>query len=359
MAKVLMKGNEAMALAAVAAGCDGFFGYPITPQNELIETMSKQMPANQRVFVQAESEVAAINMVYGGAGSGGLVMTSSSSVGIALKQEGISYFAAAELPCVLVSVSRGGPGLGGIQPGQADYHQSVKGGGNGHYRIIVLAPNSVQEASDMVRESFVLAQKYRNPVMVLADGVIGQMMEPVEINQEPVERLENETWAANGNHQHRNQRNVINSLHMNPDDLEAHNQHLMKKYQKISDEITEIELYHMQGATQAFIAYGTSSRIAIAAIDQLNQMGKKVGLIRLKTLWPFPYKEILEATQTLDSVLVAELSMGQLVQDINGLFNHRTKVGFYGRAGGNLFTPEELVEAMMALATEAEHDYYI
>lgn len=359
MAKVLMKGNEAMALAAIAAGCDGFFGYPITPQNELIETMSKEMPANQRVFVQAESEVAAINMIYGGAGSGGLIMTSSSSVGIALKQEGISYCAAAELPCVLVSVSRGGPGLGGIQPGQADYHQSVKGGGNGDYRIIVLAPNSVQEASDMVRESFVLAQKYRNPVMVLADGVIGQMMEPVEINQRPVERFENDLWAANGNHQRRSQRNIINSLHMNPDDLEAHNQHLMKKYQKISDEITEIELYNMQGASQAFIAYGTSSRIAIAAIDQLNQIGKKVGLIRLKTLWPFPYKEILEATKTLNSVLVAELSMGQLVQDIKGLLNNRTKVGFYGRAGGNLFTPEELVEAMMALETEAEHDYYI
>ena len=359
MAKVLMKGNEAMALSAIAAGCDGFFGYPITPQNELIETMSKEMPTNNRIFIQAESEVSAINMVYGAAGAGGLVMTSSSSVGIALKQEGISYCAAADLPCVIVAVSRSGPGLGGIQPGQADYHQSVKGGGNGDYRVIVLAPNSVQEASDMVRESFVLAQKYRNPVMVLADGVIGQMMEPVEINQTPVDRLDNDHWAANGNHKLRGTRNVVNSLYMNPNDLEAHNIHLMKKYQTISDEITEVELYNMEGANQAFIAYGTSSRIAIAAIDKLNEMGKKVGLIRLKTLWPFPYKEILEATKSIDSVLVAELSMGQLVQDVKGLLNNRTKVGFYGRAGGNLFTDKELVEAMLSLETEIEHDYYI
>ena len=359
MTKVLMKGNEAMALSAIAAGCDAFFGYPITPQNELIETMSKEMIVQDRVFIQAESEVAAINMVYGGAGSGGLVMTSSSSVGIALKQEGISYCAGAELPCVIVAVSRSGPGLGGIQPGQADYHQSVKGGGNGDYRVIVLAPNSVQEASDMVRRSFELAQKYRNPVMVLADGVIGQMMEPVEINQIPIERLDNDAWAANGNHQARSRRNIINSLYMNPDELEKHNNHLMDKYRRISEEITEVELYNMEGATPAFIAYGTSSRIAVTAIDRLKEMGKQVGLIRLKTLWPFPYKEILEATQSLESVLVSELSMGQLVQDVKGLLNHRTKVGFYGRAGGNIFSPEELVNAMVALETENEHDYYI
>src|SRR5690554_3000330 len=356
--KVLMKGNEAIALAAIAAGCDAFFGYPITPQNELIETMAKHMPLNKRVFVQAESEVAAINMVYGGAGAGGLVMTSSSSVGIALKQEGISYCAGAELPCVIVAISRSGPGLGGILPGQADYHQAVKGGGNGDYRVIVLAPNSVQEATDMVQQAFELAQRYRNPVMVMADGVIGQMMEPVEINQTPVKRYPID-WAANGDHDKRNQRNVVNSLYLNPNELEDHNRKLYEKYTRISNEIADVELVNMENASMAIIAYGTSSRIALAAIEIMKEKGISVGLIRLKTLWPFPYKQILEATKHVNSVLVAELSMGQLVQDVKGLLNNNVKVGFYGRAGGNIFTPEEIVEALDRLEKEPEHDYYI
>ncbi len=358
MKKQLMKGNEAIALAAIAAGCDGFFGYPITPQNELIETMAKHMPLNDRVFVQAESEVAAINMVYGAAGAGGLVMTSSSSVGIALKQEGISYCAAAELGCVIVAISRCGPGLGGILPGQADYDQSVKGGGNGDYRVIVLAPNSVVEATQMVRQAFELAQRYRNPVMVLADGVIGQMMEPVAIDPTPVQRYPLD-WAANGHHQKRNKRNIINSLYLNPDELEAHNRHLFEKYQQISDEVAELELVNMDQADYAIVAYGTPSRIALAAIDLLKAQGIRVGLIRLKTLWPFPHHQLLEAARPLKGVLVAELSMGQLVKDVKLVLNNLVKVGYYGRAGGNIFTPEELVEAIIKLEKEPEHDYFI
>ena len=358
MKKVLMKGNEAIALAAIAAGCDGFFGYPITPQNELIETMAKHMPLNNRVFVQAESEVAAINMVYGAAGAGGLVMTSSSSVGIALKQEGISYCAGAEVGCVIVAISRCGPGLGGILPAQGDYHQSVKGGGNGDYRVIVLAPNSVSEATTMVRQAFELAQRYRNPVMVLADGVIGQMMEPVAIDPTPVKRYPLD-WAANGDHQKRQKRNVINSLYLNPDELEAHNNHLFEKYKAISKEIAEVELVSMEDAQYAIIAYGTPSRVALAAIDRLRNQGVKVGLIRLKTLWPFPHKQILEASRHLKGVLVIELSMGQLVQDVKTVLNNIVPVGFYGRAGGNIFTPQEIVDAMLKLDEEPEHDYYI
>jgi 2-oxoglutarate ferredoxin oxidoreductase subunit alpha len=358
MSKVLMKGNEAIAQAAINAGCEAFFGYPITPQNELIEYMAKHMPKQNRVFVQAESEVAAINMVYGAAGAGGLVMTSSSSVGIALKQEGISYCAGAELGCVIVAISRSGPGLGGILPGQADYHQSVKGGGNGDYRVIVLAPNGVQEAADMVQKAFVLAQKYRNPVMVLADGVIGQMMEPVHINEQSVERLPTE-WAATGDHQQREHRNIINSLYLNPDELEAHNRRLMEKYKFIAQHETDVELINCENADLGIIAYGTSSRIALAAMDLAKQQGLNIGLIRLKTLWPFPYQEILNATKNMKFVLVAELSMGQLVQDVKGLLNNRVKVGFYGRAGGNIYKPEELVDAIMQLEKEPEHDYYI
>lgn len=358
MKKELRKGNEAIALAAIYAGCDGFFGYPITPQNELIEAMAKNMPLHHRVFVQAESEVAAINMVYGAAGAGGLVMTSSSSVGIALKQEGISYCAGAELGCVIVAISRSGPGLGGILPGQADYHQSVKGGGNGDYRVIVLAPNSVQEAVDMVRRAFELSQKYRNPVMVLADGVIGQMMEPVTINETPIIKID-KPWAATGDHQERNHRNVINSLYLNPVELEAHNQKLMNKYQEIADKETEVELIDVEDAQFGIIAYGTPSRIALATLDLAKAKGVKVGLIRLKTLWPFPYREILDATKNMEAVLVAELSMGQLVQDVKSVLNNKVKVGFYGRAGGMIFTPEELLEAIIQLKKEPEHDYYI
>ncbi len=353
-----MKGNEAIAQAAIHAGCEAFFGYPITPQNELIEHMAKHMPRHGRVFVQAESEVAAINMVYGAAGAGGLVMTSSSSPGIALKQEGISYCAGAELGCVIVAISRSGPGLGGILPGQADYHQAVKGGGNGDYRVIVLAPNSVQEAADMVQQAFVLAQKYRNPVMVLADGVIGQMMEPVEISKTPIEILPKE-WAANGNHQQRQHRNIINSLYLNPNELEAHNRKLMEKYKTIAANETQVELINVDHAEIGIIAYGTSSRISLAAIDIAKSQGLDVGLIRLKTLWPFPYKEILEATKHMKFVLVAELSMGQLVQDVKGVLNNIVKVGYYGRAGGNIFQPEELMEAIQTQMKEPEHDYYI
>lgn len=358
MTKILMKGNEAIAQAAIDAGCEAFFGYPITPQNELIEYMAKHMPANNRVFVQAESEVAAINMVYGAAGTGALVMTSSSSVGIALKQEGISYIAGSELGCVIVSISRSGPGLGGILPAQSDYRQSTKGGGNGDYRVIVLAPNGVQEAADMMKLAFELAQKYRNPVMVLADGVIGQMMEPVTIKKEPVKKAD-QSWAANGEHKARGKRNVVNSLYLNPVELEQHNLKLKAKYFEIIKNETRVELIKMEDAEVAIVAYGTSARIALSAIEMLRAQGVKAGLVRLITLWPFPEKELKEATKNCDFVLVAELSMGQLIHDVKYVLNNVVKVGFVGRAGGMIFEPSEIVEACIKQKDGEIDEYYL
>ncbi len=345
MKKVLMKGNEAIAQSAIAAGCEAFFGYPITPQNELIEYMSKYLAKNEGVFVQAESEIAAINMVYGAAGAGARVMTSSSSPGIALKQEGISYCAGAELPCLIVSISRGGPGLGGILPAQGDYNQATRGGGNGDYKVIVLAPNGVQEATEMVRKGFELAEKYRNPVMVMADGVIGQMMEPVMIDETPLPKIE-KSWAATGQSRTRGSRNVINSLYLKPSQLEQHNFDLRDKYDVIEENEVMVEMFNMEDAEIAIVAYGTPSRIVKSAIEQLREEGVKVGLIRPKTLYPFPHKEIHEAAKNLKFLLSAELSMGQMVVDVKLAVNGLAPVHFYGRAGGMIFEPKEIIDAV-------------
>lgn len=341
MAKQLMKGNEAIAKAAILAGCRAYFGYPITPQNELCEYMAKYMASNGGVFVQAESEVAAINMVYGAAASGAMAMTSSSSPGIALKQEGISYCAGAELPALIVSVSRGGPGLGGILPSQGDYNQATRGGGNGDYHVPVFAPASISEAAALVRKGFIVAAKYRNPVMILADGIIGQMMEPVDLNPDPIP-IEVQPWAADGNSGLR-PRNIVNSLHLDVDDLERHNIHLQAKYKAIEEHETMFESYRTDDAEYLFIAYGTPSRIVKSAIEDLRAEGILVGLLRPISLWPFPYKAIYELSQRMKFVFVAELSSGQMLMDVKLAIGLSKPVHFYGRMGGSIFEPAELV----------------
>lgn len=344
MSRVLMKGNEAIAQSAIAAGCRAFFGYPITPQNELTEYMAKYLPQHGGVFVQAESEVAAINMVYGAAGAGACVMTSSSSPGIALKQEGISYCAGAELPAVIVSISRGGPGLGGILPSQGDYNQATRGGGNGDYKVLVLAPNGVQEASNLMRDAFILAHQYRNPVMLMADGVIGQMMEPVEINTQPMPSFDH-SWAANGQLE-RGHRNIVNSLFLDPRDLEQHNRDLRAKYDLIEANEVRYECYLCEDADVLIVAYGSPSRIVKTAINSLREQGIKAGLFRPITLYPFPYQQLHEASIGKKFVMSAELSMGQMVVDVRLAINGMLPVHFYGRAGGIIFEPSEIVNAV-------------
>ena len=347
MSKVLMKGNEAIARAAVLAGLDAFFGYPITPQNEVPEYLSKFLHEEGRVFVQAESEVAAINMVYGAAGAGKRVMTSSSSVGIALKQEGISYLAGSELPCVIVSVMRAGPGLGGISPSQADYFQATRGGGNGDYRIVVLAPESIQETVDLMKEAFDIADQYRNPVMVLADGLIGQMMESVDLHK-PVKKrhIEPKTYATTGMDNHEG-RNVINSLGLDPVWLENHNRSLQKKYDEIVKNETKFEMINMEHAEYVIVAYGTTARIARSALEMLHDKGIHVGMIRPISLWPFPKKAFDLIPKTAKGILVAEMSMGQMIDDVMIANKGRLPIAFFGRAGGIVPEPEEIVDAIM------------
>lgn len=342
MAKVLMKGNEAMAKAAIEAGCKCFFGYPITPQNELPEYMSKALPAIGGAFVQAESEVSAINMVYGAAGAGVRCMTSSSSPGIALKQEGITYIAGAELPTVIVNMMRGGPGLGGIQPAQSDYNMCVKGGGNGDYRTIVLAPASVQEAVDMTMDAFDLADHYRNPVMIVADGIIGQMMEPVSFDNKTVRSVDAKTWASTGTEGKR-EPNIINSLYLAAEDLEVHNIELFKKYAVVEEREQKVEEYRMEDADFIFVAYGTTSRICRNVVDQLRDEGYKVGMFRPLTLWPFP-KKALDAIPAGKTLLTVEMSMGQMVYDVELYAKCKHKIEFYGRAGGVIPTPNEIYD---------------
>lgn len=354
MAKILMKGNEAFGKAAIEAGCKYFFGYPITPQNELPEYMAKELPNVGGVFVQAESEVSAINMIYGGAGTGARVMTSSSSPGIALKQEGITYAAGAELPCVVVNVMRGGPGLGGIQPSQADYFMSTRGGGNGDYRTPVFAPATVQEAVDMIMEAFNVADFYRTPVMVVADGMIGQMMEPVEFRTPKTRELPVKDWATTGTKGKRKP-NIINSLYLQPDELEQHCIKLEAKYKEIEKNEVDYEMYKTEDAELVFVAYGTTSRIVKNAIEILRGEGIKAGLIRPKTLWPFPveaFNQIPEAK----NLLTVEMSMGQMVEDVRLAVEGRLPVHFYGRAGGMIPDPDgiankakEVVESELAV----------
>ena len=338
MAKILMKGNEAFGRAAIQAGCHYFFGYPITPQSELPEYLSRELPKVGGAFVQAESEVAAINMVYGAGGSGTRVMTSSSSPGVALKQEGITYCAGAEVPCVILNVMRGGPGLGTIQPSQSDYYMATKGGGNGDYRTPVFAPASVQEAVDMIIEAFDVADLYRTPVMVLADGMIGQMMEPVDFDKERKTReIPQKTWATTGTKGQRKP-NVINSLYLQSEELEQHNLKLEKKYKAIEENEVQYEMYHTEDAELVFVAYGTVSRIVKTTVDQLREEGYKVGLIRPKTLWPFP-KEAFKQIPNAKNLLVVEMSLGQMIDDVKLASECKLPVDFYGRSGGMIPSP--------------------
>ena len=341
MAKILMKGNEAFGKAAIEAGCHYFFGYPITPQSELPEYLSRELPKVGGAFVQAESEVAAINMVYGAGGTGTRVMTSSSSPGVALKQEGITYCAGAEVPCVVLNIMRGGPGLGTIQPSQADYYMSTKGGGNGDYRTPVFAPASVQEAVDMIIEAFDVADVYRTPVMVVADGMIGQMMEPVDFDKERKTReIPEKTWAANGTKGQRKP-NVINSLYLQSEELEQHNLKLEKKYKEIEENEVQYEMYKTEDAELVFVAYGTVSRIVKTTVDQMREEGYKVGLIRPKTLWPFPNKAFKEIPNA-KNLLVVEMSLGQMIDDVKLACECKLPVDFYGRSGGMIPSPAEI-----------------
>jgi 2-oxoglutarate ferredoxin oxidoreductase subunit alpha len=344
--KILMKGNEAIGEAAIIAGCRHYFGYPITPQTELTEYMSKRMSNIGGVFVQAESEVAAINMVYGAAGAGARAMTSSSSPGISLKQEGISYIAGAELPCVIVNIMRGGPGLGSIQPSQCDYFQATKGGGHGDYRNIVLAPNSVQELADITVLSFELADEYRNPVMLLGDGALGQMMEPVDLTMIKTKNIVAKPWAATGL-RGRKDPNIINSLHLKPENLEKHNIHLQEKYKEICSKEVRYEAINTEDAELIMIAYGITSRIARSAMDMARNKGMKVGLLRPITLWPFPELVISKLASRAQAFLTVELSAGQMVEDVRLAVNGAKPVYFYGRMGGMMPSPKEIYEQIV------------
>lgn len=346
--KLLMKGNEAIAEAAIKAGCRYFFGYPITPQNALPEYMAKRMPEVNGVFLQAESEIAAINMVYGAAGSGGRVLTSSSSPGISLKMEGISYIAGAELPAVIVNIMRAGPGLGGIQPSQADYFQATKGGGHGNYRLCVLAPSSVQEAVDLTMEAFDIADYYRNPVMVVGDGMIGQMMEPVEFKKEiDIEKLPEKNWITDG--AVGREPNIINSLYLDPEELEKHNLKLKAKYDEMKEKEVRYELYRMEDAEMAVVAYGTTARISTSAVDTAREKGMKVGLIRPISLFPFPGKIIKNYADSVKAFLTIEMSTGQMVEDVRLAVNGKSPVYFYGRSGGMVPSAEEMLEELIKI----------
>ena len=327
---VLMKGNEAIAHAAIRCGADGYFGYPITPQSEVLETLAELKPweTTGMVVLQAESEVAAINMVYGGAGSGKMVMTSSSSPGVSLKQEGISYLAGAELPCLIVNVMRGGPGLGTIQPSQADYFQTVKGGGHGDYRLIALAPASVQEMADFVGLAFELAFKYRNPAIILADGVIGQC-----------------PWATTGRTNGRKP-NVITSLELKPEEMEKNNIRFQAKYKQIEENEVRFEEIHCDDADYLIVAFGSMARIGQKAMELAREEGIKVGMLRPITLWPFPTKAIAAYADKVKGMLVTELNAGQMVEDVRLAVNGKVKVEHFGRLGGIVPDPDEIVDAL-------------
>lgn len=348
----LMKGNEAVAEAAIRAGADGYFGYPITPQSEVLEYLMAERPEERTgmVVLQAESEVAAINMVYGGAGCGKKVITSSSSPGISLKQEGITYIAGAELPCLIVNVVRGGPGLGTIQPAQSDYFQAVKGGGHGDYHMIVLAPASVQEMYDFVEKGFDLAFKYRTPAMILSDGAIGQMMEKVEIGEQKPRMTEDEIrqkypWATLGKTPDR-EHNIITSLDLDSVKQEEFNNHLQRKYREIEEKEVLFEELNVEDADIVIVAYGTSSRISQKSIQIAREKGIKVGLLRPITLYPFPTKRIAELADRVNGFLTVEMSAGQMVEDVLLAVNGKTTVEHYGRMGGIIPSAEEIVEAI-------------
>lgn len=339
----LMKGNEALAEAAIRAGMDAYFGYPITPQSEILEYLANEVPKRNGVVLQAESEVAAINMIYGAAGAGARVMTTSSSPGISLMQEGLSYITAAELPCLLANVVRGGPGLGTIQPSQGDYFQAVKGGGHGDYHLIVLAPSSVQEMADFVFEGFALAEKYRNPVMILTDGALGQMMEKVILPDEGSLPKTPKSWATTGKTKDR-ERNIITSLFIQPEKMEGINNNLQTKYKLLQENEVRYELINIEDAEVIIVAFGLSARISQKAVDLAREQGIKVGLIRPITLFPFPKKIISELSQKAEFLLVVEMNAGQMVEDVALSVNGKRPVYYKGRMGGMLVTPEEILE---------------
>ena len=346
----MMKGNEAIAEAAVQAGCRYYFGYPITPQSEIPEYMSRRLPEVGGVFLQAESEIAAINMVYGAAGAGARAMTSSSSPGIALKQEGISYIAGAQLPCVVVNIVRGGPGLGSIQPAQSDYYQATRGGGHGDYRVVVFAPASVQEAVELTQRAFDVADQYRMPAMILGDGVIGQMMEPVEMPEYKPRPLPKKDWAATGWDGKSRPRAVINSLYIEADRCEELNLALKKQYEEIAKNECMVEEQYMDDAEYVIAAYGTTARIALTAIRQARAQGVKAGLIRPITLWPFPSEAFARAAQKAKKFLTVEMSLGQMVDDVRIAVNGARPAEFYGRTGGVIPGVGEITRQILKLA---------
>lgn len=344
--RVLMKGNEAMAEAAIRAGCDAYFGYPITPQAELLEWMARRMPEEGRSFVQAESELGAINMALGAAATGARVLVSSSSPGISLMAEAMSYMAGAEIPMVLVNVMRGGPGLGGIGPSQADYFQATKGHGHGDYRVPVLAPSSIGEAMALMADAFELAEKYRTPVFILADGTLGQAMEPVELEFRAPPRLA-ANWAVTGADGRAPR--VVKSMHLAPEDLEVHNRHLQAKFAEITAREVRWAGENLDGAELVIVAYGTAARVARTAIARARDGGLRAGLFRPITLWPFPSAALAEAAARARGVLVAELSAGQMVEDVRLAIEGRRPVAFEGRTGGMIPTPGEVVDALRRL----------
>ncbi len=351
MAKVLMKGNEAIAEAAIASGCLYYFGYPITPQTEISEYMAKRMPKVGGLCLQAESEIAAINMVLGASASGTRAMTSSSSPGISLKSEGISYLVGSDLPAVVVNVQRGGPGLGGIQPSQADYYQATKAYGHGDMHLIVLAPSTVQEMASLTGEAFDLADIYRTPVIILADGAIGQMMEPVDFSERRRREIPPKTWATCG-HGGGRKHNIVNSLLMNPEDLENSIRDRFERYRKIEAEEVRYEEYMTEDADIVVVAFGIAARVCKSAVAAVRAEGIKAGLLRPITLWPFPSARILELADTAKAFLSVELSMGQMVSDVKLACECRRPVEFYGRTGGVIPAPGDVARKLAEMARE-------
>ena len=345
--RVLMKGNEAIAQAAISAGCRHFFGYPITPQTEVAAYMSKMMPKVGGVYLQGESEVASINMVLGAGAAGVRVMTSTSSPGISLMSEGISYIAGSDVPCVIVNVQRGGPGLGGIQPSQSDYYQATKSTGHGDFHLIVFAPSTIQETVDLVAKAFDIGDKYRMPVMILSDGMLGQMMEPVVLPEE-TNTAKDKPWAACG-HQGKRKHNVINSLYIDPNELERLVRERFEKYKQIQATEQMAEEYLTDDADVVIVAYGASSRVSRSAVDMARKNGIKAGLIRPITLWPYPVDTIRKVAKTAKVFLSVEMSMGQMVDDVRLAVNGSVPVEFYGRTGGIIPTPKEVYDQIVRL----------
>jgi 2-oxoglutarate ferredoxin oxidoreductase subunit alpha len=346
--KVLMKGNEALAEAAIRAGCHHFFGYPITPQTELAAYMSKRMPKIGGTYLQAESEIAAINMVLGASAAGIRAMTSSSSPGISLKGEGISYMAGSDLPAVIINVQRGGPGLGGIQPSQSDYWQATKALGHGDFQILVFAPSTVQEMVDLISDAFDTADKYRMPAMILADGMLGQMMEPVELPEEGEKAPAEKPWAACG-HGGKRKHNIVNSLYLTPEKLEQLVRERYQRYEQVKATEQRAEEYLTEDADLVVVAYGASSRVARSAVNKARENGLKVGLVRPITLWPFPVDALQRAASHAKAFLTVEMSMGQMVDDVKLAVDCKVPVHFYGRTGGMIPTPAEVLSQIESL----------